>query len=473
MIETSSSSSTWAVEALATAEPAVFWSDRPDAPEPAGSLRVAQAADLAIVGGGFTGLWAAIQALEAEPGIDVAVLEAERCGFGASSRNGGFCDGSLTHGLENGLRHWPDEIETLQRLGSENFEGIEATIDLHGIDAGFRRAPEIAVAVAPWHLSDLEESFATHQTAGDSVELYDGHQMRERVNSPTFLGGLARQNDIALVDPARLCWGLAAAARALGASLFEGTPVVSIEDEGDMLRLSTPGGSIRARRVIVATNAYPAPIRQPHRYLVPVYDYVLMTEPLDAAQLKSIGWEGREGLGDMWNQFHYFRMTEDDRILWGGHDVKYHYKSAVRSDLDQNEAIHRVLAENFFTTFPQLDRLRFTHRWGGPIATTTRFAATWGTQFGGRLSWAAGYTGLGVAASRFGAATALDLVFDRSTERSELEMVREKPFPFPPEPFRWGSVAITKRAIRRADRRDGRRGAWLGLLDRLGIGFDA
>jgi glycine/D-amino acid oxidase-like deaminating enzyme len=223
----------------------------------------------------------------------------------------------------------------------------------------------------------------------------------------------------------------------------------------------------------MATNAYPGPVSRPRRYVIPIYDHVLMTEPLSTEQMASIGWEGREGIGDVSNQFHYYRLSEDDRILWGGYDAIYHFNNGVDPQHDQNDRTHSMLAEHFFETFPQLEGLRFSHRWGGPIGTTTQFVATWGTAHDGRLAWVAGYTGLGVGASRFGARVALDLVFGQVTERTQLEMVRKKPFPFPPEPLRWAGVELTRTAIQRADRRRGRRGVWLGLLDRFGIGFDS
>lgn len=466
-------SADWAVEALADAKPAVFWSDRSDAPPPAPTLSGSMDADLAIVGGGFTGLWAAIQALEESPGIRVVVLESESCGFGASSRNGGFCDASLTHGLENGLAHWPDDIDVLLRLGHENLDAIEATIARYGISADFRRAAEIGVATEPWHIPAIAESLTAYQQVGETAELLDATEMRRRVNSPTYLGGLALPDNAALVDPARLCWGLRRAAEDLRAAIYEQSPVVSIDESGRGLAVTTAGGTVRAEKVVVATNAYPNPIRRQRRYVIPVYDHVLMTEPLDAARLATLGWEGNEGLGDVSNQFHYYRRTEDNRILWGGYDATYHFNNGVADHHDQSEHTHGKLARHFFETFPQLEGLRFTHRWGGPIATTTSFAATWGSEFDGHLAWVAGYTGLGVGASRFGAAVALDLVFGRHTERTELEMVRKHPFPFPPEPLRAASVAVTRRAIQRADRRQGKRGPWLALLDRFGIGFDS
>jgi glycine/D-amino acid oxidase-like deaminating enzyme len=463
----------WAAQALAGAKPAVFWSDRDDAPASAPTLRDTVTADLTIIGGGFTGLWAAIQALEDQPGLRVVVLEAETCGFGASSRNGGFCDASLTHGLENGLLHWPGDTEVVLRMGRDNLDAIEASVERYGIDADFRRAAEVGVATEPWHVEALDEGLSAHRSAGVRATLLDADQMQARVHSPTYLGGLVRHDDTSLVDPARLCWGLRAAAERLGAAVYEGSPATAIERDGATLLIRTDRGAVRSERVLMAINAYAGPVRRPRRYVIPVYDHVLMTEPLSSEQLASVGWEENDGIGDVSNQFHYYRRSEDDRILWGGYDATYHFNNGVKPQHDQSDETHGMLAKHFFETFPQLEGLRFTHRWGGPIGTTTRFTATWGTGHRGRLAWVAGYTGLGVGASRFGARVALDLVFGLATERTELEMVRKSPFPFPPEPMRWAGVGLTRRAIQRADRRNGKRGVWLGLLDRFGIGFDS
>ena len=462
-----------AVDALAGAKSAVYWSDRSDAPPSALMLSGTVTADLTIIGGGFTGLWGAIQALEDQPGLRVVVLEGERCGFGASSRNGGFCDHSLTHGLENGLSHWPGDIETLIRLGQENLAAIEASIDRYEISADFRRAPEIGVATEPWQMESLKESMIAHQSVGNDVELLDAGSMQARVHSPTYLGGLIRFNDSSLVDPARLCWGLRTAAEKLGATIYERSPATAVDHGDRALFVATPGGRVQTERVLMATNAYPGPVRRPRRYVIPVYDHVLVTEPLSTEQLASVGWVENDGIGDVSNQFHYYRRTEDDRILWGGYDAAYHFNNGLAPRHDQSDSTHGKLAQHFFETFPQLEGLRFTHRWGGPIGTTTRFTAAWGTTHRGRLAWVAGYTGLGVAASRFGARVALDIVFGQTTERTELDMVRKTPFPFPPEPLRWTGVALTRLAIQRADRRGGKRGLWLRLLDRFGIGFDS
>ncbi|MCY3961379.1 MAG: FAD-binding oxidoreductase [bacterium] len=463
----------WAPQALAAAKPAVFWSDNGEAPAPAPALAGEVDADLAVIGGGFSGLWTALQAMEDRPGLRVVVLEAEQCGFGASSRNGGFCDSSLTHGLANGISHWPDEVETLVRLGRENLAGLAASLTKFGIDADFRPSAEIGVATEPWHMDSLAEEIHHHRAYGEDVDLLDAEQIRARVSSPTYIGGMIRRNDIALVDPARLGWGLRGAVEALGGVVCDNSRAVSVEREGNRVVIRTPAGRVRADKAVMAVNAYPGPVRRPRRYLVPVYDHVLMTEPLSAEQMASVGWAEREGMGDVSNLFHYYRLSADDRILWGGYDATYHFNNGLDARHDQSEASHQRLAEHFFQTFPQLEGLSFSHRWGGPIGATTRFSAAWGIALKGRLAWVAGYTGLGVGASRFGARVALDLVYGHQTERTELQMVRKPPVPFPPEPARWASIQLTRKALQRADRREGKRGAWLSLLDRFGVGFDS
>jgi glycine/D-amino acid oxidase-like deaminating enzyme len=461
-----------AARALAAARPAVFWSDRADAPERRPGPSGATDADLVVIGGGFTGLWAAMHATE-QTGRRVVVLEAERVGHGASSRNGGFCDVSLTHGLHNGAAHWPDELETLVRMGRENHRALLDTVAEEGIDAGVEEVAELAVATAAWHLAELAESVELHRFHGDHVELLDQAGTRARLDSPTYRGGLVRRDGLALVDPARLAWGLAGALERRGVTVHESSPVTAVEPDGSSLLVRTPTAAVRADRVIMATNAYRGPVRRPRRYVAPVYDYVLMTEPLTTAQLAELRWAERDGVADAGNQFHYYRLTEDDRLLWGGYDAVYHFGNRVDGLLDQRDGTQLMLAEQLLETFPQLEGIRCTHRWGGAIATTTRFTATWGTAHDRRLAWVAGYTGLGVAASRFGARVALDLVDGLRTERTELSMVRSMPFPFPPEPLRWPAVQLTRRALARADRREGRRGPWLALLDRFGIGFDS
>jgi glycine/D-amino acid oxidase-like deaminating enzyme len=192
------------------------------------------------------------------------------------------------------------------------------------------------------------------------------------------------------------------------------------------------------------------------RYVVPVYDYVLVTDPLDADRRGSLGWRGRHGLTDLGNQFHYYRLTSDVRALWGGYDAVYNFRNGMGPQLDERPATFELLATHFFETLPQLEGVRFTHRWGGAIDTCSRFSVMFGKALGGRAVYAVGYTGLGMAASRFAARVALALADGRDTERTRLKMVTSKPVPFPPEPLRWAGITLTRRALAKADRREGR-----------------
>ncbi|GAB3074311.1 NAD(P)/FAD-dependent oxidoreductase [Pedococcus soli] len=458
---------TLADAALADAAPSVFWLDRPDRPAPRPRLEAPTSADLVVVGGGYTGLWTALLAKEADPGRDVVVVEAGRIGWAASGRNGGFCSASLTHGEANGRERWPAEYEQLHRLGLANLDAIQDTVQRHGIECDFQRTGELTVATAPHQVQWLKEDL------GGGTFL-DRDAMRAELDSPTYLAGVHTPDETAMVDPARLAWGLAAAAESLGVRIVERTKATGLDRDGAGMRLTTDRGhDLRAARVALGTNAFPSLLRRTRLHTVPVYDYVLMTEPLSAEQLDSIGWGSRAGVGDMANQFHYYRLTDDNRILWGGYDAIYHLGRRVRPTKDQRpETFHR-LATHFFETFPQLAGLRFSHRWGGAMDTCTRFCAFYGSAHDGRVAYALGYTGLGVGASRFGAAVTLDLLDGADTERTSLQMVREKPLPFPPEPFAYAGIQLTRWALARADENDGRRNAWLRTLDRLGLGFDS
>jgi glycine/D-amino acid oxidase-like deaminating enzyme len=237
--------------------------------------------------------------------------------------------------------------------------------------------------------------------------------------------------------------------------------------------LRTPRGTIRARRVALATNAFPALLQRYRFHTVPVYDYVLMTEPLNDQQLADIGWSHRQGVGDLANQFHYYRLSRDNRILFGGYDAVYRYGGRVTARHEDRPASYRRLASHFFTTFPQLSGLRFAYRWAGAIDTSTRFCAFYATALRGRVAYAAGFTGLGVTATHFAAQVLLDLLDGEETERTRLGMVRSKPVPFPPEPFASLGIQATRWSLDRADHHEGRRNGFLRALDALGLGFDS
>jgi glycine/D-amino acid oxidase-like deaminating enzyme len=459
--------------ALADAEPSVFWLEDPARPDPLPRLVGPESAHLAVVGGGFTGLWAALRAKERDPSTDVVLLEAGHCGDQASGRNGGFAAASLTHGFGNGLARWPDELAELDRLGAENLRGIGDTIARLGIDCRWEHTGELSVAAAPHEADDLAEQAALMEEAGHDVTLLDTDAVRAQVDSPTYVAGLWDRTGCALVEPARLAWGLRQAVLDAGVRVYEGSAATGLDEQYGRVHVRTEHGEVSAARVVLGTNAFPSLLRRLRLLTVPVYDYVLMTEPLTAEQKASVGWANRQGVGDSSNMFHYYRLTRDDRILWGGYDAVYYYGSRIRPRLEQHGPTHERLAEHFFTTFPQLEGLRFSHRWAGVIDTCTRFAAFFGTAYDGRVAYTLGYTGLGVAATRFGADVALDLLSGEQTARTRLRMVREKPLPFPPEPFRYAGVQLTRWSMARADANAGRRNLWLKALDAAGLGFDS
>jgi len=228
---------------------------------------------------------------------------------------------------------------------------------------------------------------------------------------------------------------------------------------------------VRADQAVLAVGARPL-LRRLRLMTVPVLDYALTTAPLDAEQRRAVGWAGREGIGDCGRLFYYYRLTRDDRLLFGGYDAVYRFASRD-GDVDRHgRATYDVLARHLVETFPALAGVGVTHAWGGVIDTCTRFCAFYGTALRGRVAYASGYTGLGVAATRFAADVGLDLLDGADTERTRPAMVRERPLPFPPEPARWIGIETTRRSMRRADA-TGRPNRWLRALDRVGLGFDS
>ncbi|MFE9427561.1 NAD(P)/FAD-dependent oxidoreductase [Kitasatospora sp. NPDC006697] len=461
------------VRALQDAKPTPFWLDDPGRPQALSALVGDVRCDLLVVGGGYSGLWTALIAKERDPGQDVVLIEGQEIGWAASGRNGGFCAASLTHGLGNGQARWPGELAELEHLGAENLQAIEDSIKRYGIDCDWERTGEIDVATEPYQLEDLYEMAELSASLGSELTFLDRDAVRAEVNSPTYLGGLWDKDGVGMVNPAKLAWGLKQACLDAGVRIFEHTRATDLAESGSGMAVRTPYGRIFAARVALGTNVFPSLVKRTRAHTIPVYDYALMTEPLSQEQLAAIGWQGRQGVGDCANQFHYYRLSADNRILWGGYDAVYHYGGRVRAEYDQRPATYRTLARHFFETFPQLEGLRFSHAWGGAIDTCTRFSAFFDTAYRGRVALAAGYTGLGVGATRFGAEVMLDLLAGERTERTALEMVRRKPLPFPPEPVRWIGIELTKRSLDLADRSAGRRNLWLRTLDRLGLGFDS
>ncbi len=463
------------LDAIADAEPYAYWMDDADEPDANAMLVHPETCDLCIIGGGYTGLWTAILAKERDPSRDVVLIDAHEAGSAASGRNGGFMDSSLTHGIANAQERFPDEVGLLEDLGLENMNEIESAIRRYDIDCDFERNGVIEIASTRHndnYLEELLEDYEQLRELGHKVEWLDEHAVKREVNSPIFTGGMWCKDTAALVDPARLAWGLKRAAESLGVRIYEDTKAVDLEHSGSGITVTTPLSSIRARRVALATNAFKPLLRRMHNYIAPVYDYCLTTEPLTPAQLESLGWKNRQGLSDISNQFHYYRLTADNRILWGGYDAVYFFGGKMNTELESRPETWAKLSRHFFETFPQLEDVRFSHAWGGAIDTCSRYSVFWGTAMRDKVAYAIGYTGLGVASTRFGAQVMLDLLDGRSTQATRTKFVRSKPIPFPPEPFRFVGIQATRWALNREDK-TGKRNLWLRTMDRLGLGFDS
>ncbi|WP_104090202.1 FAD-binding oxidoreductase [Arthrobacter sp. GMC3] len=459
-------------QSLRNTKRAVYWLDSPLRPAPLPPLRGETSTDLLVVGGGYTGLWTALQAKERDPERDVVLLEAGWIASEASGRNGGFCEASLVHGESNGEQHLPKENARLTELGLENLAELVETIKRYDIDCDLLEEGTLAVAT-----ERHQDAWLREEGTEENKEYFDTEHLDSMIKSEAFISGLWSKEDTVLVNPAKLAWGLFAACLKLGVRIFEQSKATSLTEANGKMVVETPEGKVFAAKVALATNVFPSLLKRHALMTVPVYDYVLVTEPLSEEQRAAIGWATPHGLTDLNNRFHYSRPIIDEnggwRILYGGYDAVYHFGGKVNPDHYNREGTYTKLAAHFFATFPQLEGLAFSHAWGGAIDTCSRFFSFFDLAYDGKVAYCAGFTGLGVGASRFGGRVMLDLLSGTKNEITELEMVRKKPLPFPPEPAAWIGVQLMTAALARADRREGERGLFLKTMDAVGMGFDS
>ncbi len=463
--------------ALSDASPIPYWLDDPGRPAPEPGLTGDATCDLLVVGGGYSGLWTALLAKERDPGRDVLLLEGREVGWAASGRNGGFCAASLTHGTANGLSRWPDEMQLLEELGARNLDAIESAVHRYGIDCAFERTGEISVATRPHHVTELRELYEEMDAAGlaAGTELLDEDALRAQVNSPTFLGGLWDRDGVALVDPAKLAWGLKAVCLSLGVRIHENTPATSLTRSGAGMAVRTlRGGTVRCAQVALGTNVFPLP-RPPHPpphragLRLRADDRTAQRRTARRHRLAQPAGPGRQRqpvplLPALLRQPHPLGRLR--RGLSLRREGERRPGPAARDLRPAGRPLLRLLpAVGGECASPTPGAGRSTPAPASPRSSAPRTA--------GRVAYAAGYTGLGVGATRFGADVMLDLLSGEETERTALEMVRTKPLPFPPEPFAWTGVALTKWSLARADELGGHRNLWLRTMDRMGMGFDS
>jgi glycine/D-amino acid oxidase-like deaminating enzyme len=441
---------------------------------PAEPLQGHSDADVAIIGGGYTGLWTALFLKELEPRRKVAVLEQGLVGHGGSGRNAGIVGETIDHSHELAIAHFGlEEARRLARIGRENLDAMETFLRERGIDAGFERTGQLLVALRPGHVEALEHGCdAAERVGSPGWRVLSREEARGELASPLYEGALLSPRS-ALVDPVRLSEGLRAAALLAGVRVYERTHVRKIAFRRDRVEVWTDGGTIRAAKLVLATNAYSHHLwpSLALRFL-PLYDYVLVSDPLTPAQRRAIGWRSRRAVVDVRTFFNYYRLTDDGRILWGTSEAAYYPGNRVDAACDHSPRHYAELEASFRRHFPQLEGLAFPYRWGGPIASTTRLTPFFGTAQRGRLHYGLGYTGHGIGSSRIAGRILAHRALELPSALLELAMVRKKPIPFPPEPIRRGAVALVTGALRRVDR-GGKPGALLRALERVGISFSS
>lgn len=457
--------------ALADAKLCPLWLDDAARPGPLDSLSGDLRVDLLIVGGGFTGLWAAIQAKEADPSRAVALIEATEVAEGASGRPGGIISTSLMHGLKNASRIFPSDLDTLEALGRDNMDGFRASLDRYDIDAQAEWNGELTVSVDEAGEEVVEEEFQLHRQHGHDATLLNTEELQAEIMSPLFRTAVWNRKLSGTVNPARLAWGLKQAAIDNGVKIFEQTALLSLHAESGRrgkMRATTSTGNIVTDKIVLATNAFAAGHRKIRTRVVALRDRVLATEPLSPEQIRRVGWSNRQGIYDTKTQLNYMRLSKDNRIVFGGR-MDYFFGNNTNPAKDSMHETYSRLAEAFFKTFPQLDDVRFSHAWSGPIALTTRMAVHFQRYFDDRVVWAGGYSGFGISTSRFGARIALGLLDDSGAPELEMEFARSMPNRIPPEPFRWIGAALTMHALDTVDAKRGWRILWMALVRKFGF----
>lgn len=427
-----------------------YWLSR-SPPAPGLLLSGDATADVAICGGGYTGLWTAIFLKRADPGIRVAVLERDHVGHGASGRNGGFAMPLVHRSLADLARSLGDaDARALHRAAIDAVHSLCDFVRAEGIDCDLMPNGTLVVSNGPEQDRRLEEELTTAERLGiGGMRWLDRAAVQAEIHSPTFRCGVA-DNACALLDPAKLVRGLRDVAVRLGVAVHEGTPVTALRADAAGVVLETPGGRVTADRALLAANAYSSAFPELRRFVLPFYSYIILTRPLTAAEWQAVGWEKRQGVEDRRTFLHYPRPTIDGRILWGGRDAAYH-PDGPRPCFDRDDRIFARLEESFRWTFPQLAAVSFEHRWGGPIGVMARFIPATGWLAGERVAYGFGYNGHGVAPSHLNGQILRDLLLGRRTGLTGLALVTKKPIAFPPGPIRDPLVRASVRALQRCD----------------------
>jgi glycine/D-amino acid oxidase-like deaminating enzyme len=455
-------------------EDACYWLSRRERRPLTEPLLGVHTADVAIVGAGFTGLWTALHLRALAPSLGIVVLERGSVAHGASGRNAGMLSSTIDHSHGLAIEHFGlEEATRLAAVGRRNVREMTDSLEAHGIDCDLERTGILTAALSDAHLESLEASAEDARAVGlDDWRLLGGDEMRAEIRSPRYHGALLDPGG-AILDPVKLTDGLARRAKHLGIACYERTPVLSLDTDSRGVNVRTARGEVRARTCILATSAYT------HRLLphltfrfVPLYDYVLVSEPLTGAQRAILGWRARQGVNDCRSFFNYYRLTKDDRVLWGTSEALYFSGNRVDDDCDHSEPHYARLRESWAFHFPELADLGFPYAWGGAICATTRFTPFFGRAMGGAVLYGLGFTGHGLGTTHLAGKILAHMALGRPHPVLDLRIVREPPFPYPPEPIRNWAIRKVTRDLRSVDLGESP-SLLLRVLDGLGIGLSS
>ena len=414
-------------------------------------------ADVAIVGGGYTGLWTAYYVAKLEPSARIAVLEAEIAGFGASGRNGGWCSGLLASRPERiAADHGRAAVLALQRALFETVDEVGKVVADEGIDVHYAKGGTLSVATTRAHVASLLGALERQRQWGygpEDARWLDPVEASERLEVRGCLGAAFTPHCAAL-HPGRLVRGLARAVEDLGVAIYERSPALSLEP--GVVR--TPNGRVRADVIVRATEGYTARLRAHRRALLPIYSLMIATEPLPPAFWDEVGWGARETVTDGRHVIIYAQRTADGRIAIGGRGAPYHYGSRVRDEFDREPRVFAELHRVLKGLWPAVGSAAITHRWGGPLGIARDWRTSVGFDRRLGLAWAGGYVGDGVAATNLAARTVADLVLGRPTELTRLPWVGHRSRAWEPEPLRWIGARLAQWAVGSADRAELRAG---------------
>ena len=417
--------------------------------EPSPPLHGDATVDVAIIGGGFTGIATAHTLLKEQPGLRVAVLEHEYVGYGASGRNGSFSMTVVGLGIgPTAMLKGKAFVREAHAYMERAVDGLEALIRDNQLPCDYTRPGFLRMATTPGYVKRIRHDIdLAHQLGIPGIEWLDRDAARAKVDSELYLGAWWEPR-LGLLNPAKLVRAEKRLALARGAQVYEQTPVTEIR-RGANFRLRTPTGTVTSEKLVLATNAYSHLVPELKRRQTPAWTYMIATEPLSDRHFARIRWQERNGVEDARNLIHYYRITPDNRLIMGGGPVGL--SSGANMDVDSSESAWRHLEEHAHLLFPVLKDVKITHRWGGPFSVTLDLTPALGYLGDRRAVYSLGCIGHGVSTTHQNAITLADLLLERETENTACPFVNRRVIPWPPEPLRSAAAHAIRAYLRLED----------------------